>query len=296
MLYICRMKEELPVYGIKNFQLLDNNDVYYANHLNLHVKTHHFTEFPHKHDFYLTVLITHGSGIHEVDFEIYNVVAGTLFILQPGQMHYWNFSEDIEGYVFFHNAHFFDEGYLTTSIKDFEFFASLQNPPVVHLKELALHSIGSNMKELVEEYSSEQSYKSSKIRALMNLVYIEVARNYTPLFSIASQTYLKKVREFEELIELNFKRMKFARDYASQLNITEKHLNRIVKNCLNKTSTAMIQDRVLLEAKRMLMHSKMNITEISSELGFNESSYFIRFFKQKTGNTPLEFVKQYTRK
>jgi len=290
------MKEEFPIYRIQNFETINNGDFFYSNHLNPHVKTHNFTEFPHKHDFYLTVLITHGSGKHEVDFESYNVVPGTLFMLKPGQMHYWKFSDDIEGYVFFHNANFFDEGYLTTRIKDFEFFASLQNPPVVHLKERALHSVENSMKELVEEYSNEHSYKWTKIRALINLVYIEVGRNYTPIYRIDSQTYLKKVRQFEELIEVNFKIMKFARDYASQLNISEKHLNRIVKNCLNKTSSVLIQDRVLLEAKRMLMHSKLNVSEISSELRFSESSYFIRFFKQKTGITPLGFVKQYTSK
>jgi AraC family transcriptional activator of pobA len=102
------------------------------------VKTHVFTKLPHKHDFYLTVLITHGSGKHEVDFESDNVFPGTLFMLKPSQMPYWELSDDIEGYVFFHYANFFDEGYLTTSIKGFEFFASLQNSTVVHLKERAL--------------------------------------------------------------------------------------------------------------------------------------------------------------
>ncbi|MFT5860999.1 MAG: AraC family transcriptional activator of pobA [Flavobacteriaceae bacterium] len=289
------MKDAFPIYSIKNFETLANSDVFYANQLNSHVKTHHFTEFPHKHDFYLTVLITHGIGRHEVDFESYNAERGVLFMLKPGQMHYWKFSDDIEGFVFFHNANFFDEGSLTTSIKDFEFFASLQNPPVVHLSGEVLHSVENSMNELVEEYTNEHSYKWTKIRALMNLIYIEVGRNYTPIYHIDSQTYLTKVRQFEALIEVNFKSMKFARDYASQLNISEKHLNRIVKNCLNKTSTSMIQDRVLLEAKRMLMHSKLNVSEISAELRFSESSYFIRFFKQKTGITPLGFVKQYTR-
>ena len=152
------------------------------------------------------------------------------------------------------------------------------------------------MIELVKEYSNKHRYKWTKTRALISLIYIETARNYTPVYRINSQTYLKKVRQFEELIELNFKTLKFPKDYASILNITEKHLNRIVKNCLNKTSTMLIQERVLLEAKRMLMHSELNVLEISTELGISESSYFIRFFKQKTGLTPLAFVKQYTNK
>lgn len=290
------MKGEVPVYSIQNFETIDDSNVFYANYLNPHVKTHHFTEYPHKHDFYLTILITQGSGKHEVDFEKYEVEPGTLFMLKPGQMHYWKFSDDIDGYVFFHSSNFFDEGYLTASIKDFEFFSSLQNPPVVHLNKQVLEVIGPSMKELIEEYSHERSYKWAKIRSLINLIYIETARNYAPIYQIDSKPYLKKLRQFEELIELNFKSMKFPKDYAFLLNVSEKHLNRIVKTCLNKTSNALIQDRVLLEAKRMLMHSKLNVSEISSELNFSESSYFIRFFKQKTGMTPRGFVQQYTNK
>jgi AraC family transcriptional activator of pobA len=124
------------------------------------------------------------------------------------------------------------------------------------------------------------------------LRFDEITRQFTA--SIVS--YLKKVWQFEELSEVNFKVMKFARDYSSHMKISEKHLNRIVKIGLNKMSTVLIQDRVLLEAKRMLMHSKLNVSEISFELRFRESSYFIRFFKQKTSITPLGFVKQYTAK
>lgn len=290
------MKEGFPVYSIQNFETIDSRDVFYVNHLSDHVKTHHFTEFPHKHDFYLTVLITHGSGKHEIDFESYDVVPGTVFMLKPGQMHFWKFSADIEGFIFFHNSIFFDEGHLTTGIKDFEFFSSLQNPPVVYLKQQVVPLIEGFMCDLVAEYTQERYHKWSKIRSLINLIYIEIGRNYVPIYHIESLTYLTKVRQFEDLIELNFKFMKFPKDYASLLNISEKHLNRIVKNCLNKTSSTIIQDRVLLEAKRMLMHSQLNVSEISDELNFSESSYFIRFFKQKTGLTPLNFLKQYVKK
>ena len=290
------MKGEFPVYSMNNFETSENDDVFYVNYLSPHVKAHHFTELPHKHDFYLTVLITHGSGRHEVDFESYDVAPGVMFMLKPGQMHFWKFSDDIDGVVFFHSTTFFDEGYLTTRIKDFEFFASLQNEPIVHLEGQALLFVESTMKLLIDEYLNDLAHKRSKIRAIINLIYIEVSRNYIPVYQIENRSYLAKVREFEELIENNFKQSKFTKDYAQELNISEKHLNRIVKNCLNKTSSSLIQERVLLEAKRMLMYSELNVSEISTVLGFNESSYFIRFFKKKTGQTPLGFVNFYLKR
>ena len=116
-----------------NFKTSRKDDVFYANYLNPHVKTHHFTELPHKHDFYLVVLITQGTGTHEVDFKSYDVEPGIMFMLKPGQMHFWKFSDDIDGFVFFHDATFFDEGYSAMSIREFDFFSSMQNEPVVYL-------------------------------------------------------------------------------------------------------------------------------------------------------------------
>ncbi|MBL4703576.1 MAG: helix-turn-helix domain-containing protein [Flavobacteriales bacterium] len=290
------MSKALPIYSINEFQSLNLDSEFYANLLNPHVKEHHFTRLPHKHDFYLIVLITGGSGMHEIDFESYSVVPGMLFILKPGQMHFWKLSDDIDGYVFFHSRDFYDKGYLANSIKDFEFYASYQNPPCIQLNIEAISRMKSLMKELVNEYTDDQVLKWQKVHSIINLVYIEIARVYSPGNQVNSEKYLLKVRAFEDLIEENYKQVKFAKDYASMLNITEKHLNRITKNCLNKTSSQLISERILLEAKRMLMHSKLNVTEVSEELGFNESSYFIRFFKKHTDLTPLHFLHRYMEK
>lgn len=67
-----------------------------------HLKSSHkHIEKPHRHDFYVTVLFTHGSGVHEIDFQSYDVQPGSLFFLSPGQIHSWELSDDTEGYIFF---------------------------------------------------------------------------------------------------------------------------------------------------------------------------------------------------
>ena len=72
--------------------------------------------------------------------------------------------------------------------------------------------------------------------------------------------------------------------------ISEKHLNRICKECLNKTTSDLIMDRIMLEAKRMLVHSTKSVPEIAEQLGYLDSSYFSRLFKKKCGKTPIEFA------
>ena len=75
--------------------------------------------------------------------------------------------------------------------------------------------------------------------------------------------------------------------------MSEKNLNRICKITFNKTTSDVIADRIILEAKRMLVHSKSSVIQISVELGYEDDSYFIRVFKKRTGETPLQFIKGY---
>ena len=287
------MKNELPIYSINKFEFSNNDGDFYTNFLNKHVKNHHFTRFPHKHDFFLVILFTEGTGKHEVDFETYKVEKGTLFVLKPGQMHYWELSDDVDGFVFFHSREFFDKGFISLSIKDFHFYNSFQGTPHFKLKEKQLNKLEFLMNELVTEYENNNYLKWQKIHSLIVLVYIEISRDNNPSGNIKNQTYLTKLRQFEDLIEENFRREKFVKEYAFKLNITEKHLNRITKSCIGKTSTQLISERIILEAKRMLIYSKLNVTQIGEELGYFDNSYFVRFFKKNAGVTPFAFLVKY---
>lgn len=287
------MEEQLPVYGIHQFQHFNKRDDFYANHLKRHVEDHHFTNLPHKHDFYLVILFTKGKGIHEIDFETYHVKPGALFIMKPGQMHFWKLSSDVEGYVFFHTKHFYDEGFASYGLQNFTFFNSFQVSPITVLKDKLYRKFKEVMAEIFEEYTSDRPLKLQKLHVLISLLYIELSRSYLPLENVTHKTYVLQLGKFEQNIEAHYKTLKSAGDYAQLLSITEKHLNRITKTCLNKTSTQLIAERIILEAKRMLIHSSLNVTEVAETLGYNDKSYFIRFFKKQTGETPLAFLNRY---
>jgi AraC family transcriptional regulator, transcriptional activator of pobA len=287
------MEKELPIYSINKFNILNNEGDFYANFLNQHVKHHHFTHFPHRHDFFLVILFTKGKGKHEVDFKTFKVEKGALFILKPGQMHYWELSDDTDGFIFFHSREFFDKDFLSLSIKDFHFYNSFQGVPYFKLKENQLSKISLLMHEIVAEYTKQELLKWQKIHALIVLTYIEISREKSFINAIKNQTYLAKLRQFEDVIEANYSDTKSVKDYANKLNITEKHLNRITKSCLGKTSTQLISERIVLEAKRMLIYSKLNVSQIGAELGYFDNAYFIRFFKRNTGITPYAFLTKY---
>jgi AraC-like DNA-binding protein len=287
------MKNKMPIYSINKFELSTNEGDFYTNFLSKHVKNHHFTHYPHKHDFFLVILFTQGKGKHEVDFETFQIEKGVLFVLKPGQMHYWELSDDVDGFIFFHSKEFFDKGFISLSIKDFHFYNSFQGTPYFQLTEKQLNKVNFAMNELVTEYGNNDFYKWQKIHALILLVYIEISREKHTLGNSKNQTYLTKLRQFEDLIEENFRSDKFVKDYAFKLNITEKHLNRVAKSCVGKTSTQLISERTILEAKRMLIYSKLNVTQIGEQLGYFDNSYFVRFFKKNVGITPFAFLVKY---
>jgi len=285
--------KSLPVYSLRDFRKFSQQDAFYASPLKIHVRNHDFTNKPHKHDFFVFALFISGKGTHEIDFKKYTVQPGSLFLMRPGQMHNWDLSPDCDGYIFFHTRNFYDEGFTLERLNDYPFYASLYSSPLILLKGKPYAAIRGFLKEITEEYQKNERLKHQKLHALVNLVYIEVTRLHKFAEEPGKESYLNKLKTFEDLIDRHFKELKSARDYAALMHISEKHLNRISKTTLRKTSTELISERVILEAKRMLIHAGLNVTEIAYKLGFKDNSYFNRFFKKHCGETPLGFLNKY---
>jgi AraC-like DNA-binding protein len=287
------VKPKLPIYTIQHFKQNSHEQDFYANYFVPHIQHHHFATTPHKHDFYLIVLFTKGSGTHEIDFNRYAIKPGSVFMMSPGQMHNWTVSKDIDGYVFFHTKNFYNKGYTTANVNNYPFFQSIHNPPLVVLNKEDTKKMSSQFKELIEEHEQTKVLKFEKIHCLINLIYIELSRHYLPGVKITNENYLLKIRLLEHLIDQHFKLKKYPHAYAAMMNLSEKHLNRMSKECLNKTTTDLIAERVILEAKRMLIYSKYTVSEIADELGYEDNSYFSRFFKKRCHESPVEFLKKY---
>jgi AraC family transcriptional activator of pobA len=285
---------ETPVYGIKDFETDANS--FYANRLSSHVRKHVFTRLPHSHEFYLVVLVTRGTGWHEIDFRKYRVKRGRLFTMRPGQVHNWNFSKDIEGFVFFHSKIFYDEAYTLARVQEFPFFNNTGGRSAFVLKETQLVHLEKIMNEIYFEHRSGKRYHFQRLHSLISIAYIDLARIYPASPLSRDKKYQGQFQKFQQLLEKHFIKHKQPAFYAQGLNITGKHLNRIIQACVAATTTDVIAERVVLEAKRLLMRAELNVNEISDLLEFSEPSYFVRFFKKHAGKTPLRFLKGYEKK
>ena len=98
-------------------------------------------------------------------------------------------------------------------------------------------------------------------------------------------------QKFTSLIEHNYSESRSANFYADKLAITYKHLNTICKELVNKTAKKVIDDYIILQAKRSLINSSLKSTELAYKLGFEDPTNFTKYFKKNTGLTPNSFIK-----
>ncbi|MRX66884.1 AraC-type DNA-binding protein [Flavobacterium resistens] len=281
--------KKYPVYSVQNFSCNDIHRDFYVNTFKEHLKSHSFVEEPHRHDSYLMVFFTKGSGKHEVDFDQFEIKRGSLFVLQPGQMHHWSLSEDIEGFVIIFSQELYNLYFGQKNINDYNFYHSIHNRPEMVFEEKEIPKILPCFDLLIQENNQNNKYQLDKMLNLLDSIHIEISRKYSETYSHQTHSYNIKINKFESLLEEYFRTEKLPSFYAEKLNITLKHLNRICNEILQKTATEVITDRVILEIKRMLIDKQLAVNEVAFKVGYEDYSYFSRFFKKQTGTSPTEF-------
>lgn len=281
--------KKLPIYAISNFSFNTINSELYVNSFKNHLKKHSFIEKPHRHNFYLLVLFTHGTGIHEIDFDSYDIKRGSLFVLQPGQTHHWKLSSDIDGYIVFYSQETYNLHFGNKKIEDYSFYQSIKSRPELFYEEDEIQDITVYFNQMIKESESAKSKQKDAILNLLDNINIEISRKYIPKDNHKTPIYNHKINQFEKLINLHFKSEKSPSFYASKMSITLKHLNRVCKSILNKTATKIITERIILEAKRLLIDQNKSISQIADELNFENYSYFAKLFKKENGISPSDF-------
>ncbi len=283
--------EKLPVYQIKKFNCHSEENDLYFNDFKTHLIANDFIENSHSHNFYLLVLFTKGSGFHTIDFNTYAIQPNSLFVLKPGQVHSWQLSEDIDGYVAFYSQEIYNVYFGSKQIDDYSFYRDLKNSPEMILSEFQTKEISNYFNLLLEENCKNEFKKLDKLLNLLDIIHIELARIYESLQDHNLHPYNLKMKELEQLVNQYFKAEKSPSFYADKMNMSLKHLNRICKNVLDITLTEFIYNKIILESKRLLSANLMTIGEVANELGFENYSYFTKVFKKYTNLTPQGFKK-----
>lgn len=266
---------------------------FYVNRFSEHLKKYHSDiDHPHKHDFYLTVFFERGKGRHDIDFNSYSIHPNSVFFLQPEQIHHWEFEEDAEGWIFFHSEDFYKLYAAHFELYQWPFFQSRDSNPKLDISEETAQVLQQRFSEMMLEYTKNTKHSFLKIANLSQLIYADLACIYSVQTSeiVQSNTlYQDHFHRFIKLLDEKYMQQKNASYYASELAMTTKHLHRVCLVCTGKSTSQLIAERLILEAKRKLVSDSKSIREIADELGFENYPYFHLFFKKHAGETPKEF-------
>jgi AraC family transcriptional activator of pobA len=251
----------------------------------------------HRHIFYHLVCFTHGTGSHSIDFLRYPVEAGQIYFMPPGQVHSWSFEGRPEGWVInfsvdYLRAFLLDPGYLDR----FTFFSGRAEDSVVRLEGTPREQVYGLLEQMLRQFNEVGGSDADLMRVrLLELFLVVRTAQPTVLDGVAHAIGQKQqvVVQFRRLIDEHYKTLRLPGEYARLLHITPNHLNALCQELLGRPAGAVIRDRVLLEAKRLLTNADMTAAEIAYELNFQDNSYFSRFFKKYAGVTPEGFRRQH---
>jgi AraC family transcriptional regulator, transcriptional activator of pobA len=293
ILYIYPMsaKKSIPIYSIDRFKKKSGHPEQYE--IEIFDRNRDFkVTYPHRHDFYEILFITQGNGKHTIDFHEYKIQPNTIFFLSPGQIHELKLSEDIKGYIFLFTSEFYllnkqDRNHLL----ELPFFYSIssRNPPLHLEKSADSELLISLFKQACHENDRNLADSPELIRSILDIILIICKRLYPVQAEGSKRKGHLLVKKFKQLIEEKYQENISVKEYAAFLAVTANHLSETVKSITGRKSTDLINDKMILEIKRMLMHTELGVSEIAYQLNFSDQSYFSKYFKNVTGMSPIEF-------
>ena len=237
--------------------------------------------FSHRHFFYAVYWIHQGSGIHDIDFEQYEIKPNRIFFVKPEQIHFLHNDTMME-----YSALQFTEEFMSCSDTGYQ----TEEREIAVCHDLTLEE-QERMEILFKQISAEAvsglEYSTALIQSEINTLLLDLERigldkrRYTALPDL--------LLKYRMLVEKQYTATRLVQKYAGQLGVSANYLNVLVRKYLGKSALNLINERVILEIKRRLLRTKKGVSEIAYELGFDELSYFSRFFKRHTGMTPIAF-------
>jgi len=243
----------------------------------------------HRHTFFELFFFTGGSGNHQIDFMHYPVAKNSVHFVSPGQIHKLSLRKT-RGFVLCFTEDFISLQANENFIEKFPFYDG-SGHPVISLGK----AMNDELEQLISAINREFEIPGNGteiLRSYMNILLLKIRQSFSEQAhnkAAPAAARNAKVVSFRNRINEDYLEHRSVADYASKLNISPNHLNALCKLHEGKTAIQMLQDRLLLEAKRLLYATDMNIKEIAFRLNFEDVAYFNRFFKKQTQITPVQY-------
>ena len=244
----------------------------------------------HRHaDLAQILYVQKGVAQLEIEGEKTRINTPSVQVVPPMCVHGFQFSPEVDGYV------------VTVAAPLMNWLQQQIDAPRRVLEHPGCYSVGDDLPylntlcgRLNQEYGLPAPSRDLMLRSLVSALVVWVSRQDQQgeergELQDRGQAYL---RAFSGLIEKHYREHYPISRYAERLGVTPVYLNMVCQRIAGKSALALVHQRLLLEAKRSLTYTALNINQVSDFLGFTEPAYFTRFFKRFTGVTPNAFRKR----
>jgi AraC family transcriptional activator of pobA len=245
---------------------------------------------PHALTFYDILLVTRGLGSFRLDAHRYPVRPGAVFFTSPGQVRQWKV-RGLDGLCLFFPAVFLEEFFQDALfLHRLPYFHAPDGRAVLRLTPTKAAHLRKRLLAMRRELRSLRDDSVHLLRARLYEVLVALARDYSAALRLPSARAPNRIAlRFHELVERDFRRLHHAADYARQLVVSPGYLNTLSRRHLGRNAKGVIQDRLVVEARRLLLYSDESAARVAYALGFKDPSYFARFFRRATGWSPAGF-------
>lgn len=234
---------------------------------------------PHRHaGYHELIFLSKGAGSHTIGDERFTVLPNTGYYLGLSEVHCWDFSKIPDGYVIL-----FKEEVLSQYPNAFNSLFQMSKTFEIGEKSAQVFSL---LDTFHEEYKNGGSLEI--LAAHLNLLVLSTL-TLPPTSPKLDPTVIDQLALFKRLINEHFMVTQNVQDYSEMMKISVRKLNAICKATLNTNAREVIKERLLMESKNLLTHTNNKVAEIAYSLNFTDSSNFVKFFKQQTNLTPLEY-------
>jgi AraC-like DNA-binding protein len=246
---------------------------------------------PHRHNYFAIIWVKKGTGTHLIDLEKYELEDNTVYCITPGQVHDLKATSPIDGYVISFMAEFLgaaEENY--DLLFNTGLFYTFSNSPVIKVNEEMGIEMQDAVNKMLKEFNNFFLLRAEILRGFLKIFLIYLTRQYErPKETEAHSKSIDLVKQFFALVEKHYTTKKMVTDYAEELAVTPNHLNEVVKKITGSPASHHIQQRIILEAKRQAVYSRVTMKEIAYELGFDDTAHFSKFFKNASGESFSDF-------
>jgi AraC family transcriptional activator of pobA len=244
---------------------------------------------PHRKDYYFWAFVKQGNSRHWIDMTPYTIKPNTLYFTIPHQVHLKEEAKPLTAI-----SVGFTEEFLAIEensfLRQLPIIKNQSNGHELILSDADVLFVEDTLEKIYQENLAHDTWQLGMVMGYMRILMIYLSRLYTQQFNDAEaasdglllKRYLSKIDE-------NYLEHHEVSAYADMLNISAGHLSEVVKEQSGKPAIMHIHDRLVLETKRLLFYTDQSVKEIAYKLGFEDASYFNRFFKRLVGDTPVSY-------